>query len=60
MMGTRGMLKGGNEWDALTGWRRKLALKHKHIRAAKRSFNKRMRREARQGLRVQTTAAYSP
>lgn len=50
MMGSRGTLKGGNEWDALTSWRHKLRLRRKDIRAAKRSFNKRTRREARESL----------
>ena len=47
MMGSRGALKGGDECDALTGWRSKLKLTRWQIRAAKRSFNRRQRREAR-------------
>jgi hypothetical protein len=52
MMGSRGTLKGGDEWDALTGWRFKLKLKRRQIRAAKRAFNRRQRREARNATRA--------
>ena len=47
MMGHREKLKGGDEFDALTGWRRFLHWKpgtRKHI---KRKVNKRIRREAK-------------
>lgn len=50
MMGSRGALK-GDEWDVLTGWRKLLILKPSLIRRAKRSFNRRMRRETREALR---------
>ena len=51
MMGSRG-LKGGNEYDCLTrGGRRTLKLSSKAIRAAKRSFSKRMRRLAKLEIR---------
>lgn len=46
MMGSRASLK-GSEWDVLTGWRHKLILKRQLIRAAKRRFNRRVRKEAR-------------
>lgn len=45
-MGSRGRLK-GDEWDVLTGWRHLLKLKRWTKRAAKRSFNRRQRREGR-------------
>jgi hypothetical protein len=52
MMGSRGTLKGGDEWDVLTGWRCKLKLKRWQIRAAKRAFNRRRRRETRNATRT--------
>jgi hypothetical protein len=47
MMGSRGPLKGHDEWDALTGWRKKLILQRGIIRKAKRTYAKRMRRIAK-------------
>lgn len=47
MMGSKG-LKGGNEYDCLTrGGRRYVKLSPKEIRCAKRTYWKRMRRQAR-------------
>lgn len=39
-------LKGGLEPDALTGWRRFLRLRPGQRRAAKTSYNRRVRRQA--------------
>ena len=56
MMGSR-RPKGGNEHDALSRkTRRVLTLKPAAIRAAKRTFNKRTRKEARAAARQETTA----
>jgi hypothetical protein len=46
MMGSRG-LKSGTEYDTLTRWRRLIGRQPQDVRAAKRTFRKRMRREAR-------------
>jgi hypothetical protein len=56
MMGSRGQ-KGGDEYDALSRKaRRVLTLRPGAIRAAKRSFNKRMRKMARATV-LRTAAA---
>jgi hypothetical protein len=56
MLGSR-KPKGGDEYDALSRKaRRVLTLKPAAIRAAKRTFNKRTRKEARAAARHETTA----
>jgi len=47
-MGHREPLKGGAEWDVLTGWRTYLCYTGKPgvCKGIKRGFNKRVRREA--------------
>ena len=50
MMGSRG-LKGGLEYDMLTGFRRFLRKRPGKAKAAKRSFWKRTRKEARHQCR---------
>jgi hypothetical protein len=55
MMGSRG-LKGGDEYDALSRKaRRVLILRPAEIRAAKRKFNKRIRKKARGAARQEAT-----
>jgi len=55
MMGSRGE-KGGDEHDALSRKsRRVLTLRKTAIRAAKRTFNKRTRKEARTAARQEAT-----
>ena len=41
-------LKGGNEYDCFTGWRKLVQPSSKAVRAAKRSFWKRKRKEAKE------------
>jgi hypothetical protein len=56
MMGSR-KPKGGDEYDALSRKaRRVLTLRPAAIRAAKRSFNKRTRKEARTAAQQETSA----
>jgi hypothetical protein len=51
MMGSRGM-KGAREYDALScRSRRLMKIRRQAIRAAKRTFSKRVRREVRECLR---------
>jgi hypothetical protein len=50
MMGHRAELKSGDEYDALTGWRRVCGYKAGTVKAIKRKFNKRIRREAKGNL----------
>ena len=48
MMGHREKLKGGDEWDALCRRSRRILLwKPGQVKAIKRIFNKRQRREAK-------------
>jgi hypothetical protein len=55
MMGSRGP-KGGDEYDAHSRKaRRVLTLRRAAIRAAKRTFNKRTRKEARTAARQETS-----
>ena len=55
MMGSRGQ-KGGDEYDALSRKaRRVLTLRPAMIRAAKRTFNKRIRKKARAAARREVT-----
>jgi len=56
MMGSR-KPKGGDEYDAHSRKaRRVVTLRPAAIRAAKRTFNKRTRKEARAAVRQETTA----
>ncbi len=56
MMGSRGQ-KGGDEHDALSRKsRRVVTLRPAVVRAAKRSFNKRIRKDARTAARQGVTA----
>ena len=48
--GRRQLLKGGDEYDVVTGWRRLLIWKKGQIRKAKRSMNKRERKESKEKL----------
>ena len=52
-MFTKIPLKGGNEYDALTGWRKwyKYLDKSGQKKAAKKSYNRRFRRLTRQSIR---------
>ena len=54
MMGHKEKLRGGDEQDAFTGWRRFIRWKPGQLRKIKRGFWKRLRRknrlEARHGL----------
>ena len=51
MMGNGGM-RGAVEYDAFTGWRRVLHWHRGQLKKVKRSFSKRMRRQARLALRA--------
>jgi hypothetical protein len=53
MMGWRTRLKGGDEHDALTGWRRFLGWRPGQRKQAKQSHNRRIRREARVNLAME-------
>jgi len=46
MMGHKTKLKSGDEYDAFTKWRNVLNWRAGQIKAVKRKFNKRVRREA--------------
>lgn len=50
MMGHREELKSGDEYDALTRWRRYVGYRAGTVKAIKRGFNKRVRREANQQI----------
>jgi hypothetical protein len=43
-------LKGGEEQDMLTRWRRLLVIRAGRSKAAKRSYNRRLRRTAREEI----------
>ena len=47
MMGHKGKLHRYEEWDAFTGWRKKLHWQQGELKAIKRRYNKRQRKEAR-------------
>lgn len=53
MMGHREMMKGGDEYDALTGWKKVLKVFAKPGLAmkAKRKFNRRVRKLAKAEMR---------
>ena len=40
-------LKGGDEYDVHTGWRKFIRPGHRMIKSAKRSYNKRFRKEGK-------------
>ncbi len=44
-------LKGGDEYDVHTGWRKVLGPHLNMIRSAKRSYNKRFRKEGKKDVR---------
>lgn len=46
MMGRRQVLKSGDEYDAVTGWRRLLKWRPGERKAIKRKLNRRARKEA--------------
>jgi hypothetical protein len=48
MMGHKEQMKGGDEYDSLTGWKEFLSFKPGARKKVKRGFNKRVRREAKQ------------
>jgi len=50
VMGHREPLKSGDEYDALTRWRRVCSYRPGTVKAIKRGFNKRIRREAKHNL----------
>jgi hypothetical protein len=54
MMGHRGELKDGDEWDALTRARRFYHWRPGELRAIKRRYNKRQRKEARFECRAES------
>ena len=58
MMGHRGKLKSGEEWDALTGWRRYYHWHPGQRKRIKRGYNKRMRKAARQKCGNLTTLVH--
>jgi len=51
MMGHRETKKGGEEWDAFTGWRYYLRWKPGQLRRVKQRFNRRVRRQVRRELK---------
>jgi hypothetical protein len=55
MMGHKGKLKGGFEWDVITGWRRYMHWKPGTCKYVKRKYNKRMRRLAREKIYKERT-----
>jgi len=58
MMGHRGKLKSGAEYDALTHWRsRILHWKPGETKQVKRKYNKRQRKQSRFELKRQTDAS---
>lgn len=50
MMGTRTRLRGGDEYDAFSGWRRLLRWRAGQRRAIKQAHNQRLRKQARQAM----------
>lgn len=51
MMGHRERMKGGDEWDAFTGWRRWYYWRAGKLHHIKKKFSRRVRREAKESLR---------
>jgi len=53
MLGHRGKIKGGGEWDVFTRWRRWMCYTRRPgvCKAIKRKFNRRQRKLARAELR---------
>ncbi len=51
LMKKRIKLKGGDEYDVHTGWRKLLQPSRRMILGAKRSYNKRFRKEGRKDVR---------
>lgn len=49
MMGHKGTLKGGSEWDALTRWKKVLHWNPGERKLIKRKYNKRQRKMWRSG-----------
>lgn len=47
-------LKGGDEYDVHTGWRKVLVPHQRMIQAAKRSYNKRFRKEGKKDVRTES------
>lgn len=58
MMGSRGC-RGGDEYDAFTGWRRRINWKRGELRVIKRRFWKRTRKLARATARRDAAAPQS-
>jgi hypothetical protein len=50
MMGHRGKLKTGDEWDAFTNWRKVVFWQRGELKRIKRRYAKRQRRAGRRGL----------
>ena len=52
MMGHSTKLKGGDEWDAFSGWRKYLCYLSRAgvVKRIKRGYNKRMRKQAKREL----------
>lgn len=48
MMGHRVKMRGGDEYDAFSNWRKVIAANHSERAKTKRRFNKRERRHAKQ------------
>jgi len=55
MMGHREKLKDGDEQDAFTGWRHMMHWRTGALRAIKKRFNKRVRKNARKALKEVST-----
>ena len=53
MMGHRGKLKSGEEYDALTRWRKRLYWKPGETKKVKHKYNKRQRKQSRFELKRQ-------
>lgn len=53
MMGHRETLRGGNEYDAFTRWRRVIIWKSGEIKAIKKRFNRRIRRREKILIRME-------
>lgn len=50
MMGHKEKLRGGDEWDAFTDWRKVVKMQRGELSKTKKRFNKRQRREAKRLL----------
>ena len=53
MMGHRERLKGGDEYDAFTKWRRCLHWRSGEIKKIKRGYHKRVRKEHRRHINTE-------